>query len=98
MSDLLSPSVSVRVDTITLNPGQTITVYVANAHGMKTQVELRSVGVVGTNVGHPQIFFDEGVETVDSFDAWRPMDEACRCIYGMARLREPKPPQPKEKG
>ncbi len=97
MVDRLAPHVSVQVDTITLNPGQTITVYVANVHGMKTQVEIRSVGVVGANVGHPQIFFDEGVETVDSFDKWTQMDIACRSIYGMARLREPRPPSKETK-
>ena len=96
MAENIGPYVQVQVEQLTLRPGQTISVYVSNADGTKTQIEIRSVGVPGASVGIPEIFCDDGDIERQSFDGWKSMDQATRERYGFVRLGEPKPPQPKE--
>jgi len=92
MPDPKSPFVQVQVDSVVLRPGQTITIYAHDRHGMKTQIEVRSTGIVG-NVGFPEIFCDDGDVVVKSFDEWRSIEDAYRIIKGL-----PLAPQPATKG
>ena len=94
MSDTFaSPYVQVRVDEIRLRPGQTITVYVQDLDSNFVQVELRSVGVQGANVGQPEIFIRDGKNVeINHFNEWTPMDQAIRKYRGL-----PIDPQPATK-
>lgn len=90
MSSLNSPFVQVRVDTIHLRVGQTLTVYIQDDTSNYTQVELRSVGAPGANVGKPEIFCDDGDVVPVSFDEWLPLDAQYRRLRGLPS--DPKPP------
>jgi hypothetical protein len=90
MPDKSAPHVSVQVDTIRLDPGQTITVYVMDHHGKREQIEIRCVGRIGANFGYPQIFYDDQDEVqLLSFDDWMPIEDAYKRI-----ARIPVAPQP----
>ena len=93
MADSQTPYVYVPIDKIVVKPGESITLGVRNCDCEETQIEVRSVGVPGALIGHPQIFFGEGVQTVDDMSKWRSMFAALNSIYGATRLAEPKPPK-----
>lgn len=88
------PWVRVEVDAIPIEPGQTITLYVTDHNGHKTQVEVRCVGRVGDTVGHPEIFCDDGDFVPVSFDEWRSIEDTYRARRGLPR--EPKPARREE--
>lgn len=56
--------------------------------GNAAQVELRSVGALGSNVGQPEIFCDDNIRH-QSFEAWKPMDQQVRFYRGLPL--DPKP-------
>jgi hypothetical protein len=94
MPELNSPWVNVQIDTLAIDPGQTITLYVVNELGHKTQIEVRCVGRPGATTGHVEIFCDDTGVFPDTFDEWRPMEDAYRLRRGLPR--EPQPARREE--
>ncbi len=97
MVDAKSPRVCVKVDQITINPGDVITLLVAGSDSVKVQIEVRSVGMPGANVGRPELFIDDNLDLrIRSFKEWMPMDQAVRHYAGLPR--EPLPAGNSEDG
>lgn len=92
MPDSDNPHVYVPVDTIVVNPGESITLLVKNHAGENTQVEVRSVGAKGAHVGHPQIFYGDDVHSIQPMGEWRSMYDSLASVYGSVRLAKPRPP------
>ncbi len=97
MPDAKAPHVRVRVDTITLRPGEVLTVMATGPDSNMIQVEVRSVGFPGANVGHVEVFSDDEI-SFSSFDEYKPMDQAVRERYGLGTLMPPRPPKGGEDG
>lgn len=90
MPDGKSPYVSVKVKQIIIKPGDVITLLVASRDSTNVQIEVRSVGLPGSNVGHVEVFCDEEFDLYN-FDEWNSMDQAVRARFGLGRLMPPRP-------
>jgi len=89
LSDAGTPRVQVPIEELVLRPGQTITLHVHDHRGERTKIEVRSVGRLGSAIGIPEVFCDDGDLRVLSFDEWREINEQYRWLAGIPV--DPKP-------
>jgi hypothetical protein len=77
-----TPAATVRIDEISLRPGEVFTVWVTNQTGTRTQVEIRSIThPTRPASGHPQIFVDSTDQepvAIRSFGRWRTLEYETR--------------------
>ena len=93
MSDLGDkPRVNVEIEYVAVKPGETITLLVIGPDGTNAAVEVRSVGIPGSNVGQVEVYCAEKI-LFANYDDWKPMDRAVRERYGVGvqRLDPPVP-------
>ena len=90
MSDGKSPHVRVKVETIAVRVGEVLTVMATGPDSNIIQIEIRSVGFPGANVGHVEVFCDEEI-SFSNFDNYKPMDQAIRGRFGLVSLMPPVP-------
>jgi hypothetical protein len=90
MPDGKAPYVSVKVEQIIVQPGEVVTLMVVGRNHEMVQIEVRSVGIAGSTVGHPEVFCDQEI-LFTNFGEWQSMDQAVRERFGLGRLMPPKP-------
>lgn len=66
---MAKPTYQVEIDTMTVEPGETLTVYIRDFDGNLMQVEIQSYRPAGGTKGTPKIFCDGPIE-IQSFDDW----------------------------
>ena len=97
MSDLGSkPRVNVEIEYIAVKPGEVITLLVTGPDGKNVAIEVRSVGIPGSNRGHVEVLCDEEFSSLN-YSGYRTMGQAVREQYGIG-VQRLDPPMPAEKG